>query len=124
MTEKAAKVLKKEEEKHKSLPRKLLPGAIGGTVGTVATMPIDVIKDLPKTYASMAASARNVGNVSEAARLEHVSQNMFRMAKEVYRTQGIKGFYKGTGASIAKIAPSMALIMATTKAVENKMDKK
>ena len=68
-------------------------GALAGISYNAALFPADVIKNRQQSF--------------------DTKQGFVPMAKEIYRTQGIKGFYRGFGITIARSAPTSAIIFAT-----------
>ena len=111
----------------------LLPGAVGGAVGTITTMPIDTTKDTLKQFANeaaklkqrVAANPRLANSLAlQISHAEQTSKNLTSAAKYIHHTQGLKGFFRGTTGSLIKIVPAMAITFATGDAVRQKLEKR
>lgn len=101
------------KEDAKDVGKRLIPGAIGGAVGTMATMPLDVTKDLMKTWKAKGTPAE-----------KEMSKSFVRTFRHILKTQGPKGLFTGWGPSMGKIVPSMALTFAVGDAIKNRLEKK
>lgn len=71
---------------------KFIAGALAGGIGSVAGNPFDVLKT--RMMASEEAEAKGIGH----------------FASDVYKSQGMGGFYKGIEANVAR-----AMILNATK---------
>lgn len=67
-----------------SMLRKFMAGALAGGIGSCAGNPFDVLKT--RMMANESAESRGVGH----------------FAREVYSSQGMKGFYKGIEANVMR----------------------
>jgi hypothetical protein len=104
-----------------SLVKSLIPGAIAGAVATTVTAPLDRVKDTMTQFSNQAAEARRQGNDAEAKHLEQTSKNVGSAAKNIYQTQGIKGFYKGTTGSLIKVPIAMGTTFAVADYLKHRM---
>ncbi|KAI9340837.1 mitochondrial carrier domain-containing protein [Obelidium mucronatum] len=69
-------------------------GALAGMMFNFSLFPADVIKSRQQTMDSNSTGKRGFGEI----------------AKEIYATQGIKGFYRGCGITVARSAPTSGVI--------------
>ncbi|KAI8971539.1 mitochondrial carrier domain-containing protein [Mycotypha africana] len=84
-----------------SAPELMLGGALGGMAYNASLFPIDVIKSQMQTDEQLLSSKGS-------------SQRSFvQTAKEIYRGGGIKAFYRGCGITVARSAPTSAIIFLT-----------
>jgi hypothetical protein len=124
MTDKAHKILVKYADTKTTLlnaGKSLLPGAAAGVVATLATAPLDRVKDTMTQFANQASVARNEGREAEAKKLEHDSKNLGSAAKSIYSTQGAKGFYKGMSGSLIKMPIGMGITYAVAEKLKGKL---
>ncbi|WWC59575.1 uncharacterized protein I303_102132 [Kwoniella dejecticola CBS 10117] len=83
----------------------MISGAMAGVAYTVSLFPADSIKSAIQTQAEL--------NPNKP------SPSFAQMAKIIYRSRGIKGLYAGCGTTIAKSAPSSAMIFAIYETLES-----
>ena len=69
----------------------LFTGGIAGAVSRTATSPLERLRILQQT-----------------ASKDYIGKGSIWSFKHMYKTEGMKGFFKGNGATIAKIAPFSA----------------
>lgn len=88
-------------------PRDQLPvgaqmagGATAGVVYWAAVFPIDTVKSVLQTQATVAASA------------SHRHLSFWQILQNIYSHQGIRGLYRGFGGTAMRAAPADALIFA------------
>lgn len=95
-----------------SLPvyQQMIAGAAAGMSYNFAFYPADTIKSKMQTEI-----AGKLGS-SSAAR-----ETFMSVGKELYRTHGIRGLYRGCGLTVARSAPSSALIFTIYEALRNNM---
>lgn len=89
--------------------QQMVAGASGGVAYSLACYPADTIKSRMQTEnmpTSLDRSASS-GNGSRSGR-----QTFWTSGLSLWRQQGIKGLYRGCGITVAKSAPSSALIFA------------
>ncbi|KAI8613568.1 putative mitochondrial ornithine carrier protein AmcA/Ort1 [Chytriomyces sp. MP71] len=72
-------------------------GALAGMMFNFSLFPADVIKSRQQTM--------EVG--------QHARAGFMDIAKDIYDTQGIKGFYRGCGITVARSAPTSGVIFMT-----------
>ncbi|KAJ3022337.1 UNVERIFIED_CONTAM: hypothetical protein HDU68_009191 [Siphonaria sp. JEL0065] len=72
-------------------------GALAGMMFNFSLFPADVIKSRQQTMDPNSPGKRGFGEI----------------AKEIYATQGIKGFYRGCGITVARSAPTSGVIFMT-----------
>jgi ornithine carrier protein len=77
----------------------MLGGALGGMAFNASLFPVDVIKSHMQTDEQLHASAKK--------------QTFFRPAQELYSAGGYKAFYRGCGITVARSAPTSAVIFLT-----------
>ncbi|OZJ06621.1 hypothetical protein BZG36_00379 [Bifiguratus adelaidae] len=76
-------------------------GALGGMCYNFSIFPVDVIKSHMQTE-----QEHPYGN-------RVTKRPFFQVARDIYRDTGIKGFYRGCGITVARSAPSNAIIFMT-----------
>jgi hypothetical protein len=108
-------MVKNKKDEKISPFKALLPGAVGGAAGTLATMPIDVSKDVMKQW----RFSKHVTPAQRAA-----SKNIISAARQVYKEKGLKGLFTGTTGSMMKIVPAMAITFAAGDIVRKKLEKR
>jgi len=89
--DRALYVFEKIAKKNKTV-NDLLTGAVAGTIATAATMPLEIIQ------------------INQATKER---QPVLNIVKQIYKTEGLPGFYKGLSTKILKVAPTMGLTFAT-----------
>ncbi|THH13296.1 hypothetical protein EW146_g6903 [Bondarzewia mesenterica] len=77
-----------------------LSGACAGASYNLALFPADTIKSTIQTEAELRPSSAS----------SQGSRSFWRVGKEMYRAQGIRGLYAGCGVTIARSIPSSAMI--------------
>lgn len=89
--------------------QQMIAGASGGVAYTLACFPADTIKSRMQTENMPTSLARRGagGSSSSSGR-----QTFWASGFSLWRQQGIKGLYRGCGITVAKSAPSSALIFA------------
>ncbi|KAJ3118482.1 hypothetical protein HDU96_001301 [Phlyctochytrium bullatum] len=80
-------------------------GALAGMAYNITLFPADVIKSRQQTMES-----------SQTAR-----SGFFQIARDLYHAQGIRGFYRGCGITVARSAPTSAVIFATYELLNRHM---
>ncbi|WWD00699.1 hypothetical protein V866_007634 [Kwoniella sp. B9012] len=83
----------------------MVSGAMAGIAYTVSLFPADSIKSAIQTQAELKPNS--------------TPPSFVQMAKIIYRSRGIKGLYAGCGTTIAKSAPSSAMIFAIYETLES-----
>ncbi|WWC68072.1 uncharacterized protein I206_101991 [Kwoniella pini CBS 10737] len=83
----------------------MISGAMAGIAYTVSLFPADSIKSAIQTQAELNPNK--------------ISPSFAQMAKIIYKSRGIKGLYAGCGTTIAKSAPSSAMIFAIYETLES-----
>ncbi|CAG8631109.1 722_t:CDS:2 [Paraglomus brasilianum] len=81
----------------------MFAGAMGGMSYNLLTFPVDSIKSRMQTEEE---SMKAAGKVFD-------KQGSIQIARQMYKADGIKAFYKGCGMTVARSAPSSALIFLT-----------
>lgn len=77
----------------------LLGGALAGVMYWTAFYPADTVKSLIQTHP------------------EHAGKGFMETLVAVYRSEGLRGLYRGWGITAARAAPAHALIFATYESV-------
>ncbi|KAI7907399.1 mitochondrial carrier domain-containing protein [Cokeromyces recurvatus] len=86
-------------KKDLSAPELMLGGALGGMAYNMSLFPVDVIKSQMQTDEQLL-----VGNCQ---------RSFFQTAKELYTVGGYRAFYRGCGITVARSAPTSAIIFLT-----------
>ncbi|RUS12582.1 mitochondrial carrier domain-containing protein [Endogone sp. FLAS-F59071] len=82
----------------------MLGGALGGMAYNFLLFPVDAIKSHMQTDEELVT--KNVQTAREKRGFVHVT-------REIYQGAGIKGFYRGCGITVARSAPTSAIIFMT-----------
>jgi len=77
----------------------MVAGAVGGLASRTATAPVDRVRILQQTWGA-GAGAERAGTAS----------GLRRTARDVYRREGLRGFWRGNGANLAKVVPQAAVV--------------
>ncbi|KAL4206278.1 mitochondrial carrier domain-containing protein [Rhizopus microsporus] len=77
----------------------MVSGALGGMAYNLSLFPVDVIKSQMQTDEQLLASSGQ--------------RSFTQTAKELYSTGGYKAFYRGCGITVARSAPTSAIIFLT-----------
>ncbi|KAL1915691.1 uncharacterized protein VTP21DRAFT_6450 [Calcarisporiella thermophila] len=93
------KYLTPPEELHPSVPRKLLCGALAGSIAQSITYPLDVL--------------RRRMQVTGMATIGYKYKGTWDAAKSVITNEGIRGLYKGMVPNYLKVAPAIATSFVT-----------
>ncbi|RUS27124.1 mitochondrial carrier domain-containing protein [Jimgerdemannia flammicorona] len=88
-------------KKDLSTPQLMLGGALGGMAYNFLLFPVDVIKSHMQTDEEL------------GARRSAAKRGFAQVAKEIYQGAGINGFYRGCGITVARSAPTSAIIFMT-----------
>ncbi|EIN11872.1 mitochondrial carrier [Punctularia strigosozonata HHB-11173 SS5] len=91
-----------------SIPRKLLCGALAGTISQSLTYPVDVLRR--KMQMSGMAAAGALGEKYDSA---------FDAVRSILRREGVKGLYRGLWPNLLKVAPSIATSFFTYELVKD-----
>lgn len=86
-------------------------GACAGVSYNVVLFPADSVKSAMQTEEEL--RGRGVG--------PRARPQFWKVAKEIYRTRGIKGLYAGCGVTVARSAPSSAMIFVIYETLEAKL---
>ena len=101
----------------------LVAGAGAGAAATFAVAPLDAIKDTQKQY-------QNLNRINKAKGIPALHpESMGKVTKELWHSgKGISGkainFYRGTGTSMLKIAPAVALQFMIYGLLKEKLQRK
>lgn len=79
--------------------KNFISGGFAGVVSKTVTMPLDTIRKVMQVNGEIAQSMKNVYAVDIQ---ENKSKRLFSCMKNVYKKEGIQGFYKGLGPSMIK----------------------
>ena len=105
---KAAEYIDKlaKERTRREVVEDLGAGAAAGVAATLATFPIDVVSD-----------AQKPGNaIYDGWKAKDI-------AKDIYKTRGLKGFFKGSPMKVLKIAPASAISFAAYEGISKELKK-
>ncbi|KAJ1561131.1 hypothetical protein HK405_004847 [Cladochytrium tenue] len=86
----------------------MLAGALAGMAFNFSLYPADVIKSRMQT-AELLAPPTGIS----AAALGHHKPRFAEVAREIYAAQGVRGFYRGCAITVARSAPTSAVIFLT-----------
>jgi len=87
------------------LQRTFLAGAVSGTIASAVTLPFDVIKTRRQLELGE--------NIIQAnGEMRQTPTNMF-IAREIYESNGLKGFWTGLTPRIIKVAPACAIMISS-----------
>jgi len=92
-----------------STPRFMLSGAFAAACAVAATMPMDVVKVRLQTQGSLPPPLRYKGVVD--------------CAQAVWRTEGLRGFFRGFLPRVAYLAPSAALTFALYELYKSRLER-
>jgi ornithine carrier protein len=81
-------------------------GAIAGMSYNIVLFPADSVKSAMQTWAELYPSQPRLG--------------FWEMARRIWRKRGIKGMYAGCGLTVARAAPSSALIFLIYETLEKR----
>ncbi|CAG8482669.1 14309_t:CDS:2 [Acaulospora colombiana] len=85
----------------------MISGACAGMAYNITIFPVDSIKSQVQTDEEMMLYMGK----------KVVKRGFFRVGKEIYKNNGIPGFYRGCGITVARAAPSSAIIFMTYETV-------
>ncbi|KAG9018803.1 hypothetical protein FRB90_009454 [Tulasnella sp. 427] len=97
-------------EHKNSVPRKLLCGALAGSISQTITYPLDVLRRKMQVVGMKASSG--VGS------LGHKYNGAWDAIAVTIRTEGIQGMYRGLWPNLLKVAPSIATSFFTYELVK------
>ncbi|KAL9575955.1 MAG: hypothetical protein Q9212_007525, partial [Teloschistes hypoglaucus] len=94
----------------------LLAGASAGVAYNFMFFPADTIKSRMQTEeiasSPSASSVTKPPNSAPSASMGNKQSTFWRSGAELWQQQGLKGFYRGCGITVARSAPSSAVIFA------------
>ena len=93
------KLAKKDSERSKG-EKQFIAGAGAGLISTSVTMPLENIQ------------------INQATRLK---QPFTKLVKDMYKTEGLGAFYKGTGVKLLKVVPTMGITFGAYELLKNKL---
>ncbi|EGC29856.1 hypothetical protein DICPUDRAFT_90316 [Dictyostelium purpureum] len=106
------KDLKRNEKKKKLSPiNNLIAGGFSGALGTILTIPIDVVKTNLQLQDACLPKDKRFNGVIDCF-------------KYIIKTEGYKGLTKGLGTRLVHIIPSAALSFASYEWIKKKLSKK
>nr|CAG8483468.1 13516_t:CDS:2 [Entrophospora candida] len=82
----------------------MLSGALAGMAYNLLIFPADSIKSQMQTEEEVLSAMGKSGNKK---------RGFIKVGKDLYKADGIKGFYRGCGITVARAAPSSAIIFLT-----------
>lgn len=86
-----------------SIPQQLLAGAAAGISYNFFFYPADTVKSRMQTEEAAVAGSRQT--------------TFFKAGKELWKQQGLRGFYRGCGTTVFRAGPSSAIIFGTYEAL-------
>ncbi|KAF8936152.1 putative mitochondrial ornithine carrier protein AmcA/Ort1 [Dissophora ornata] len=96
-------------QKDLTAPHLMFAGALAGMAYNFILFPADCIKSHMQTQDVLRSHQRSAHGASMAA----VKQGFLATGKEIFRSEGIRGLYRGCGITVARSAPSSAIIFMT-----------
>ncbi|OBZ85507.1 hypothetical protein A0J61_06441 [Choanephora cucurbitarum] len=88
-------------------PRRLISGAIAGTVSVVCTYPLDLVRTRLSIQSANLLLRNNVGEIAPPTKK---LPGIIPTAKLIYQTEGgLRGLYRGLGPTTLGVAPYVAL---------------
>ncbi|KAG0364796.1 amino acid transporter arg-13 [Gamsiella multidivaricata] len=90
-------------------PHLMLAGAIAGMAYNFILFPADCIKSHMQTQDVLRSHQRSAGGGTAAAS----KQGFLTTGREIFKSEGIRGLYRGCGITVARSAPSSAIIFMT-----------
>jgi len=96
-------------EHKNSIPRKLLCGALAGSISQTITYPLDVLRRKMQVVGMKSSSAGSLGYQYNGA---------WDALTTIARTEGIRGLYRGLWPNLLKVAPSIATSFFTYELVK------
>ncbi|KAI1301626.1 Solute carrier family 25 member 36 [Halotydeus destructor] len=96
----------------------LLAGGVGGTVGTIVTCPLEVVKTRQQASNSNGAfgTFHSDNEKHSKGRPRFV---ILKLIRHIIATEGAKALFKGLGPNIIGVAPSRAIYFCTYSTVKN-----
>jgi solute carrier family 25 folate transporter 32 len=73
---------------------------------------------LSKSFATVLTSPIEVVKVRLRSSRVRVDENVRGICREIYRKEGIRGFYKGVGTALIRILPGQCLTFVTFETVK------
>lgn len=87
-----------------TMSQSFIAGAISGSIASTVTLPMDVIK----THRQIELGEKHILHVKDGC----VGSN-WCVAKEIVRSQGVKGLFTGLTPRILKVAPACAIMISS-----------
>ncbi|KAG0298714.1 hypothetical protein BGZ98_000117, partial [Dissophora globulifera] len=97
-------------QKDLQAPHFMLAGAIAGMAYNFILFPADCIKSHMQTEDVLRSHQRPAHGATNGV---VVKQGFLATGKEIFRSEGIRGLYRGCGITVARSAPSSAIIFLT-----------
>lgn len=98
---------------HRQFIVNLIAGGLGGTLGAVATMPLEVLKTRGQSSMASIRSIHLPSNTVTATATLPTSTNLFSWVRYILATEGPTAFFKGLLPTLAGVAPTRALYLAS-----------
>jgi hypothetical protein len=87
----------------------LLAGALAGSLASVCTLPMDVVK-------------LNIQTQNTLPLHERQFRTVFGTWKTIYQSEGVAGFYKGLGPVLVKVTPAASITFACYEAYKSLLE--
>ncbi len=91
----------------------MLAGATAGFVASIFTMPIDAIKTRVQTESLVTEKDKFFNGKKITLRRVLLENNISLVTASIYKSEGIKGFYKGLAPRLIGIIPSASITFTT-----------
>ncbi|KAL8688609.1 MAG: hypothetical protein Q9218_005516 [Villophora microphyllina] len=103
---------KEKTQRPSPLSHQLLAGASAGVSYNFIFFPADTIKSRMQTEELASSSSTKSSTSSIVSSGGNKQTTFWRSGAELWQQQGLKGFYRGCGITVARSAPSSAVIFA------------
>ncbi|KAF9899985.1 hypothetical protein BX616_002748 [Lobosporangium transversale] len=94
-------------------PHLMFAGALAGMAYNFILFPADCIKSHMQTQDVLRSHQRSGSGVGGSGGSTAANKGFIATGKEIFRSEGIRGLYRGCGITVARSAPSSAIIFMT-----------
>lgn len=119
----SGQVASAEEALHIALPEKRAGAAAGAGAGTgFKTIPVSDKPALTPTTTTAASASQSVRSPSQQGHVLSASANTFQQARHIFRTEGVRGFYRGLAPELLKVCPMVAIMYCSYEVVQDALN--